>query len=350
MGSLAHPRPAVTTQVTIVPLVGPFHARWPRYTVVHVRAIVEAFTPDVVALAPLAAGALADPLWQDTDEVALPHTVVPWARRAGVRLVEIGLAAADPLDPGDPKAEADLQRYLALYDDGKARLAAVGAALAPVRELLRGALGLERIANELLPAIAAHQAERRRLLDHGPGDGWLEERAALLASRALATGGRRIALLAGVDQVPALTSALAGHAELSEPPLPDPGEEARKRALLDVAMRGEAADVAALLESLARLDEPEARYHEANLLLANDHPAEALERLEALLRLDFHEPYYLPGFALARIGQLYDLAGRRSEATRSYRGALALSYAPAAAREAATAGLAQPFQPGEPES
>lgn len=350
-----------TRQLTVVPLVGPFHTRWPRYNVVHVREAVKAFKPDLVALASLAGGALDeqfDPLWQDTDEVALPHTVVPWAKRAGVRLLAVGLAglgssfafdgsaaagSRDPYDPGDPGAEADLLRFLQQYEDGRARLAAVEAALEPVRRLLAQALGPERIRSELLPAIAAQQAERRRLLDHGPGDGWLDERAALVASRALAAGGERIALLAGVDQVPALERVLADHVELLDAPRPDAGEEGRQRALLDVAMRGEVDDVAALLDSLGRLDVAEARYHEANLLLANNHPAEALERLEALLRLEFHEPYFLPGFALARLGQLYDLAGRRREAVRSYRGVLALSYSPAAARRAAESGLAEEF-------
>ena len=88
---------------------------------------------------------------------------------------------------------------------------------------------------------------------------------------------------------------------------------------------------------------PEARYHEANLLLADSRPEEALESLLRLLKLELHEPYYLPGFALARLGQVYDLAQLRDEALRSYRGVLALSWAPASAVVAATAGLTTPF-------
>jgi hypothetical protein len=65
--------------------------------------------------------------------------------------------------------------------------------------------------------------------------------------------------------------------------------------------------------------------------------------LERALRTDFQEPYYLPGFLLARLGQLYDLAGQRDAALRSYRGVLALSYAPLEAAEAATSGLVEPF-------
>ncbi|HET8985996.1 MAG TPA: hypothetical protein VFN03_09580 [Trueperaceae bacterium] len=334
---------ASLASVAVLPLVGPFHTRWPRYTVVHVRQMLASFEPDVVALAPLAAGDLKAPTWQDTDEVALPHTVVPWASRRGTRLVEVGLATNDPLDPGDDRAADDLERYLDQYEAGQRRLAQVRAAEAPVRQLLTGSLDLGRVRGELLPAITSHQARRESVLGKGPGTRWLEERAALMASRTLASGGRRIALLAGVDLVPSLSGVLAGHADLVELAEADAGEEGEQRALLDVAMRAEATDSGALLRRLAELDVPEARYHEANLLLADSRPEEALDRLLHLLRLDFQEPYYLPGFALARIGQLYDLAQRREEALKSYRGVLALSWAPAAAVAAATAGIASPF-------
>ena len=334
---------ASLASVAILPLVGPFHTRWPRYTVGHVREMLASLRPDGVALAPLAAASLRTPAWQDTDEVALPHTVVPWARRTGARLVEVGLAQDDPLDPGDATAAEDLERYLDQYEAGQRRLAQVRAAEAPVRQLLAGALDLGRIRGELLPAIASHQAVRESVLGKGPGTHWHEERAALMASRTLASGGRRIALLAGVDLVPVLSAVLEGHAELALLADVDAGEEGARRALLDVAMRAEASDTSALLRRLGELDVPEARYHEANLLVADSRTEEALDSLRLLLTLDFQEPYYLPGFALARIGQLYDLAQRRDEAVRSYRGVLALSWAPAAAVAAATAGVASPF-------
>ena len=340
---------ASLASVALFPLVGPFHTRWPRYTVVHVREMLRAFEPDVVALAPLAPGALSVPAWQDTDEVALPHTVVPWARTTGIPVVEVGVAADDPLDPGDATAIDDLQRFLEQYEAGKVRLAQVRASEAPVRRLLESPLDLDRVRRELLPAIEEHHAERERLLGSGPGTEWLEERAAVSATRALSSGGRRIALLASVDQVPVLASVLTGHAHLVEVTDVDAGEEGRRRALLDVAMRGDVADVDALLASLAEVQAPEARYHEANLLLASERVDEALASLQRLLRLDFVEPYYLPGFALARLGQVYDLVDRRDDALKAYRGVLALSYAPAAAVTAATHGLEEAFSAYEPE-
>jgi hypothetical protein len=65
--------------------------------------------------------------------------------------------------------------------------------------------------------------------------------------------------------------------------------------------------------------------------------------------MDFVEPYYLPGFLLSRLGQLYDLAGRRDAALRAYRGVRALGYAPVEALAAAEDGLQRPFALSEPD-
>lgn len=331
------------TRVTVIPLVGPFHTRFPRYTVVHVRALLEAAEPDALALAPLPPGALATPDWQATGEIALPHTVVPWARRAGVPLHEVGSIAGLPGEPGEPHDEIEFERFLSEFEAGKQRLRQVRAALAPVEELLGRALDLGRIRAELIPAVAAYEAARHEVYGEGPGTGWLAERAERMARRVAALPYAHVALLAGVDEVAALEAALAGRVTLAEPPTVADAPEARTRALLDVAMRGEVDDPAALLAQLKELGSPEARYHRANLLLAHDHVAEALELLEELTSGDFQEPYFLPGFVLARLGQLYDLAGERDAALRSYRGALALGYAPPEAVEAARAGVEAPF-------
>lgn len=351
----------LSAKVAIFPLGGPFHARWPRYNVVHVRESVRAFAPHAVALAPLAPGALSDPAWQDTEELALPHTVVPWARRAGVPLFEVGLAEDDRDDPGFPGASADLRRYLELYEDGQLRLRRVDAAWQPVRELLARPLDLAAVLGELLPAVERQQAVVRDQLGEGPGDEWRDARAAVVAGRALAAAKAvaehdgdativRVAVMAGVEDVPALRRALSGRAvaaagvkvELVEPTQVDAGEEGRDRALMDAALAG-VGEPESLLQALAGVAAPEARYLEANLLLEQGYLDEAIARLQVLVAGDFHEPYYLPGFALARLGQLLDLSSRREDAVRSYRGVMALTYAPAAARAAAAEGLAAPF-------
>lgn len=354
-------RMGLSASVAVFPLGGPFHTRWPRYNVVHVRESLKAFAPHVVALAPLAPGALADPAWQDTDELALPHTVVPWARSAGVPVVEVGLAEDDPDDPGFAGAGDELRRYLEMYEDGQLRLRRLDAAWEPVRELLARPLDLGAVLGELLPAVERQQALARELLGEGPGDEWRDARAAVVASRALAAARSaagdadpgatvRLALLASLEAVPALRRALGGRAvaaagvrvEMVEPSPVDAGEEARERALMDAALSG-MGEPESLLRGLPGLAAPEARYLEANLLLELGRLDEAIARLEGLVAGDFHEPYYLPGFALARLGQMMDLAARRDDAVRCYRGVMALSYAPAAARSAATDGLATPF-------
>jgi len=329
--------------VTVVPLLGPLHVRLPQYNAVSVLRCVEAFAPSVVALAPLEPGALRDPAWQDCPEVVLPHTVVPWARRTGTPLAEVGHR------PDDENAEKEFRTYLQSYDGGRALLASVDAEERPVREILERSLTLDSVLDELLPAVERFQTRRREAFGEGPGTLWQQERAARTAEAVLALDAPRAALLAGADDVPALRAALDGRVDLVRPPRPVVDDAVRRRSLFDYAMRGEAADPEALLGQLQEIDEPESRYLEANLLLQVGEVQEALEVLEQASTLDFFEPYYLPGFLLSRLGQLYDLAGRREAALRAYRGVRALDYAPAEAARAAEAGLERPFSPGRTE-
>lgn len=324
--------------ITIVPLLGPLHMRMPQYNVVSVLRSVQAFEPEALALAPLTPGALRDPAWQDGPEVALPHTVVPWARRAGLPLLEIGAAARDAA------AEGDLRRYLETFEGGKGLLARLDAEERPVRELLARPLTLEAVLDELLPAVRHFQERRAAALGEGPGTGWQAERAQSMAEAVVTQAAGRVAVLAGADDVPSLEDALAGAAEVVRPPVPAVDDAVRRRSLLDYAMRAEAADPDALLVQLEEVATPEARYLQANLLLQRGEAEEALEVLERASTEDFVEPYYLPGFLLSRLGQLYDLQGRRDAALRAYRGVRALSYAPAEALAAAASGLASPFR------
>lgn len=330
--------------VLTAPLVGPFHTRFPRYNAVDLRDALRASGAQALALATLPPGALRGTEWLATDEIALPLSVVPWANRAGVPLHEVASLAGGPGEPGEAEDESEFVEYLGRFEAGQERLRRVHRAQAPVEELLGRPLDLRRVHEELLPAIDAYQRQRAEEFGEGPGTGWLEARSEIVAERVLALPYERVALLAGADELPQITRALEGRVDLE--PLRAAKEvspEARERALLDTAMRGDVDDPAALLGALRELNSSEALYHEANILLENDHPAEALEVLERALRTDFQEPYYLPGFLLARLGQVYDLAGQRDAALRSYRGVLALSYAPLEAAEAATSGLVEPF-------
>jgi hypothetical protein len=325
-------------RLMLLPLMGPLHLRYPSYNAVSVRDLVERFAPEAVAVTALAEGELDDPAWQSTPEVALPLAVVPWARRRGLPLYTV-------LEPSpDPDAGRDFQRYLGQYPQGRVLLAEVEAALRPLAPLLEEPLDLPRLESEVLPLLHGAQTLRERLFEEGPGTDWLRARARVMAARVLALDAARVAVLAGAEHLPLLREALADRAELVPAPEAPPSEAARLRALLDFAFRGEAPEPGKLIASLRALTEPEARYHEANLLLAHGHAAEALDALEKASHGDFSEPYFLPGYLLARLGQLRDMAGERDAARRAYRAVRALSWAPEEALEAAAAGLAAAFE------
>ena len=333
--------------LTLIPLLGPWHLRHPRWNVVTVRDALDALAPEVLWTTALPPDFDRDPSWRDTDEVALPWTVTPWAARRGTPLRGIGAPGAEDA--------ADFERYLAAYPQARAPLDAARAALRPLNELLPQALDLPRVLTEVLPPLATELRVRLEAFGDGPGTSWRLRRARaayeriaadLRATNAMggAAGGARGAVLVEADLWPALTAELdeAGLAwsPAASPPVSD---DARLRSLLDVAWRGEAADVAGLIGRLRELGLAEARFLEAQLLLAHDHAAEALEVLEAAAAGDFREPYLLPGLLLARLGQLRDLAGKRDRALQAYRGALALGWVPAEARAAAEAGMHAPF-------
>lgn len=324
-------------QLTLVPLLGPLHLRYPAYNAASVLELVAAGRPEALATTALGPASLTTPAWQDTPEIALPLSVIPWAERRGLPVYGL----ADPLP--DPEAEADFRRYLALYPAGQARLRQVDAALEDVRTVLAKPLTLEAIFEELLPRVAAYHRLREQLFEEGPGTGWLRARVAVMAERLLALPERRVTVLVALDHWPFLHEALSTRAVLLTPPAVPPSDAVRERSLLDVAFLGDVADPANLLAQLRKLDSLEARYHEANLLLAHGHLSEALTLLETASRGDFSRPYFLPGYLLARLGQLYDLAGQRDKAIRAYRAVRALAWAPAEALEAAEAGLQKPF-------
>jgi hypothetical protein len=153
---------------------------------------VKAFTPDGLATTALEAGAFGNPGWQDTPELALPLSVVPWARERMLAIEAVGEPSPDPT------ASTDFERYLRQYADGRGLLSEIEAAERAVEALLGEALTLERILNELLPAVQSYHELREARFGDGPGTDWLRLRAGVMAERLLALPSRRLAVLAGV--------------------------------------------------------------------------------------------------------------------------------------------------------
>jgi tetratricopeptide (TPR) repeat protein len=203
---------------------------------------------------------------------------------------------------------------------------------------------LQRIENEVIPLLHDYQQEREKIFEDGPATDWLHQRIKAMVQKILDIPFERITVLASAEHVPFLLEELKSKVELYHPPTVEASEESRERSLLDFAFRTEVNEPGNVIAQLRGIKTPEARYHEANLLLAHGHLAEALETLEKASHTDFSEPYYLPGYLLARLGQLYDLANKREAALRAYKGVRALSYAPREALEVAKEGLEQPFK------
>lgn len=324
--------------VTLLPLMGALHLQYPQYNAVTVRDLVAAAKPDALALVPLAEGALDDPAWQDTPEIALPLAVVPWAKKQGVPLH----CLAEPSPDAD--AYADFQRYTNEYPQAAAQLQDVDMLLRPLQTMLQEPLTLPRIRREVLPIVGQYWRAREAQLGDGPGTDWLKSRSERVAARLVEVAEAHVVVLASSDQVPFLEAALT---ELGvtwlEPPAIPPSEDAQTRAFLDFAFRGELSEPGNAILRLQDIGTPEARYHEGNIRFAYGQIEEAKACLEIASRDDFSEPYFLPGYLLARLGQLHDLLGDRTAAKRAYKGVRALSYAPQDALGVARGGLERPF-------
>ncbi|MCP2015567.1 tetratricopeptide (TPR) repeat protein [Deinococcus sp. HSC-46F16] len=253
-------------------------------------------------------------------------------------------------DPAPAAAEHEqLVGFLNQYPQGRERLRAAGRAEAEFTAVLTAPLTLPGVlAPEMEEAVTRYHAAVRDALGEGPGTRWRERR---LGEVAQGLAGRSGAVLAPLDDLFALRDRVPGAA------LPDltgfaPGETSRRRALADRAWQlREEDDLEALLSALDR-EEGDAVTPEAELLAAGaglclavgdlDAARTRLERAAHALRGD--EPRSLPGLVLARLGQVRDAQGDRELAERTYRAVLALSYAPAVARETAGAGLQDPFR------
>lgn len=325
----------------LIPLMGALHLHYPQYNAVTVRDLLIANPPEALALTPLSDAVFSTPAWQDTPEVALPLTVVPWAQRRRLSIYPIFEASPDE------EAYQQFMRFAEQYPQLRSKVASVNAHLRPLQPLLNEPLTLTRILSEVIPLLRSYQLKRETELEEGPGTDWWRSRMTRMAERIAALPHDKVTVLASAEHIPFLEDALAQQLTLQMPEPVPVSEESRVRSLLDFAFKTDVPEPGNVIAQLREVNTPEARYHEANLLLANGHIAEALELLRQASKTDFTEPYYLPGFLLARLGQLYDLTDDRTNALRCYRGVKALTYAPRAALEAAEAGLSAPFQGSE---
>ncbi len=323
----------------VVPTLGPLHLAQPRYNAVTLLELTRAYRPDAVLLASYSEEGLSEGAWREAEELGLFH-LLPWAERAGVPVRAIG-ERAELL-----KAEAERFRdYLEQMEQGRRYLEEEAEARQGLLSWLEAPLAPESWrAEEPLDALKRYLEWVVEHFGEGPATGFREARMQEVARRIQALPPGRYAVWVDLLDLPVLLEKLPG-AELPGPH--EPTEAERARAVLDRAWRlQEGDDLFRLLEQLREIGGAEAGYLASQLYLAAGQVEDAAALLEQVAEGDFHHPEYLPGYVLARLGQLRDLLGERERAIRAYRGVLALSWAPKEAREIAQAGLRTPFRIG----
>ncbi|GAA6755729.1 hypothetical protein QT17_11755 [Thermus sp. 2.9] len=315
----------------LLPSLGPFHILHPRYNAATVLAMLEEARPKAIYLASHSEAALQEGAWREEDPL-LFH-LLPWAEERG-----IPVAALDAEAHLKGEAEA-FRQALAQHPLGSPYLERMRAFDEALLDLLKTPLSPEVLGSEaFLSRLREVYRGFAEAFGEGPATGFRRQR---MEGVKAALAGKEGAVVAELLDYALLAEAFP-HAL---PQAHTPTEKERERALLDRAWQlKEEDDWGALLEGLFAIGSPEALYLAAQIYLAAGEWRQALSLMEEVFRTDFQHPGYLPGYVLARFGQLLDLAGERERALRAYRGVLALSYAPEEARAIALAGLRSPFR------
>ncbi len=323
--------------VLLIPTLGPFHILHPRYNGVTIVELIRLYQPHSIGLASYSPEELVVGSWRDQHDVPLFH-VLPWAERAKV-----------PVEALDAQAHLKVQaeqfrEALGQYPKGQQILAQAAHLEEGLRELLcRPHTPADFAQAPLIEALQAYHREYERFFGEGPATGFRQRRMQQVAERLRASRGRWAVLVDLLDFPLLLESLPEGIRQL--PQDHPPTELERQRSILDRAWQlHEADDWAVLLQQLKEMESPEALYCAAQIYLAAGQPEDAFALLEELIHSNFQYPEYLPGYTLARYGQLADLLGQREKALRAYRAVLGLSWAPQEAREMALAGQRTPFR------
>lgn len=325
--------------VLVIPTLGPFHLLHPRYNGVTVAELVKAHQPEKIFLASYSPEELAAQSWRDQDEVSFFH-VLPWAEGAKVEVEALDTQAY-------LRAESELFR-LALQQNpkGQQALSQVQGLEEDLKWILSGSRTPGDFAQEpVVQVLRAYHRGYVQAFGEGPATGFRQQRMEQVVEQLKVTQEPAVVLV-DVLEYPVLLEGLPP-VLYRLPGAHTPSVPERQRSLLDRAWRLDRSDDwAILLQQLQEVDGPEAIYCAAQIYLAAGQAPDAFALLEQLVHTDFPYPAYLPGYTLARYGQLADLMGQRDKALRAYRAVLGLSWAPQEAREIALAGRKTPFQPG----
>ncbi len=323
--------------VLVIPTLGPFHLLHPRYNGVTVLELIRAHQPEKIFLASYSPEELAAQSWRDHNELSLFH-VLPWAESVAI-----------PLEALDHQAQLKLEaerfrEALQQYPKGQQFLSQVQSLEDNLKWVVCSPRTPEDFAQDaVLQALRAYHQGYVQVFGEGPATGFRRQRMAQVAE-GLASLKSRVAVLVDVLEYSLLLESLPPE-QVVLPGSHTPTEPERQRSVLDRAWQlSESDDWAVLLQQLQELEGPEALYCAAQIYLAAGQPEDAYQLMEELVHTDFQHPAYLPGYALARYGQLADWMGQRDKALRAYKAVLGLSWVPQEARDIALAGQKTPFR------
>ena len=308
----------------------------PRYNARTVVELLMGAGGKVIYLASYSKQGLEQKVWRDRNELPL-FELMPFVEDDLVSLEALG-ENAESL-----QHEAELfSEYLGNMprgEEAKETLAEIDRELSEFLSAPR--LPSEFAGEEFIGGLERILQKQAAFAGEGPATGFRQQRMAQVAE-ALSEIEDAVVLVDVLDY-PALMRRLPG---ARGPWDREPTKAEMERALLDRAWRLENEEEwGNLLAQLSEIGSAEAGYLASQIYLAAGQPEDSLRLLEEVSRGDFSRPEYLPGYVLARLGQLYDLAGQRDKALRAYTAVLALSWAPAEVKEIAQAGLRAPFKP-----
>ena len=326
--------------------LGALHAHYPTYNAQTVLEIVRHVGANRVLLPSITPETWQSGAWRDLD-----HPVL--FALSDERIV----VQANGTDWTWAELEQDkMLKFLKMYPQGQERLRGMRRAELDLKEMLEKPLdgfSIHGLMPEIpvLEAVKAFHNQSAALLEEGPGTAHRRRRLTELVDKLKLENLKDTVVLTPLDDLPDLlemgfkTVNLEGF---------KPGEASRFRAVVDRAYSlHESDDLDTLVHSLLELDGApesalgrialEARFAASGVYLAVGDLESARDLLEAVSMGQFERPAYLPGFVLARLGQVRDLMGERQHAIRAYTAALALQWLPLEARNVAQSGLLAPF-------
>ena len=326
--------------------LGALHARYPTYNAQTVLEIVRHVGANRVLLPSITPESWQSGAWRDLEH---PVLFALSDDRIAVRAIGSDWTWAE-LEQGK------MLKFLKMYPQGLERLRELRRAELDLKDMLEKPLDAFSIHGStpelpVLEAVKTFHAKSAALLEEGPGTAHRKRRLQELTKKLKLEHLEQTVILTPLDDLPDLLE--LGFQIINLEGF-KPGEASRFRAVVDRAYNlHESDDLDTLVHSLLELDgtpdsalgriAPEARFAASGVYLAVGDLESARDLLEAVSMGQFERPAYLPGFVLARLGQVRDLMGERQHAIRAYTAALALQWLPLEARKVAQSGLESPF-------